>query len=507
MMRDAAIARNTVWNFAGTAVPIIVAVITIPPLIRGLGTERFGVLTLAWTITGYFALFDLGLGRATTKFVAEIIERDALEQLPQLVWSSLSAHVALGLIGGALLALLTPWLAGGFFNVTEELLPEVRTTFFLLALSVPLVIVTACLRGLLEAVQRFDLVNLIRIPAGIINFVAPLGVLMFTHDLVAVVGAIVASRVVVLIVHASLSFRQLPTTLGGYVFAPQQLWPLLGFGGWITVSSLMSPLVVFIDRFAIGGLISVSAVAYYATPYEVVTKLWIFSASLLAALFPVFSVLGIASMGEIRALYGRACRYLLALVAPCVAVLLAFADDLLRLWIGADFSQQSAVAAKWLALGVLINVVAQVPFTVLQGIGKAATAARLQLAQLPLYVVALCYLTANWGVDGTAIAWAVRAAVDYLLLGYAADRTMVTGQETRANLSLRQSVIAGVVLGVFWLIGDTLSAEFALKVSVFVVVFALFIGWEWRYVLDAEDRTRLIGAARQLRLSLREQHQ
>ena len=69
MKRDATIARNTGWNFVGTALPIAVAVIAIPPLIRELGVERFGVLTLAWVITGYFALFDFGLGRATTKFV------------------------------------------------------------------------------------------------------------------------------------------------------------------------------------------------------------------------------------------------------------------------------------------------------------------------------------------------------------------------------------------------------------------------------------------------------
>src|ERR1700723_1921283 len=49
--------------------------------------------------------------------------------------------------------------------------------------------------------------------------------------------------------------------------------PLLRFGGWMTVSNIVGPLMVTLDRFLIAGLISVTAVAYYATPYELVTKL------------------------------------------------------------------------------------------------------------------------------------------------------------------------------------------------------------------------------------------
>jgi len=69
------LARNTLLNFIGQILPLIVGVVTIPFVIQGLGTERFGLLSLAWVVLGYFAIFDLGLGRATTKFVAEALGR------------------------------------------------------------------------------------------------------------------------------------------------------------------------------------------------------------------------------------------------------------------------------------------------------------------------------------------------------------------------------------------------------------------------------------------------
>ena len=66
-LRGRTIARNTIWNIVGQSLPLLLAVVAIPLLIRRLGVDRFGVLTLAWALVGYFGLFDLGLGRALDK--------------------------------------------------------------------------------------------------------------------------------------------------------------------------------------------------------------------------------------------------------------------------------------------------------------------------------------------------------------------------------------------------------------------------------------------------------
>ena len=71
LVRGHLLARNVVWNLLGTVAPLLVAVPAVPRLINGMGTDRFGVLTLAWVVIGYFSLFDFGFGRALTKLVAE----------------------------------------------------------------------------------------------------------------------------------------------------------------------------------------------------------------------------------------------------------------------------------------------------------------------------------------------------------------------------------------------------------------------------------------------------
>lgn len=67
------LARNTAMNLVGQVIPLLVGLATIPYVVRGLGADGFGILSIAWVLLGYFSLFDLGLGRATIKFVAEVL--------------------------------------------------------------------------------------------------------------------------------------------------------------------------------------------------------------------------------------------------------------------------------------------------------------------------------------------------------------------------------------------------------------------------------------------------
>ena len=62
------LAHNVVLNFLGQMIPLLIGVFTIPFFIKRLGTEHFGLLSLAWVILNYFIVFDSGLGRTTTKY-------------------------------------------------------------------------------------------------------------------------------------------------------------------------------------------------------------------------------------------------------------------------------------------------------------------------------------------------------------------------------------------------------------------------------------------------------
>jgi O-antigen/teichoic acid export membrane protein len=410
------LARNTAWNLLGQAIPMMAAVIAIPPLIGGLGRDRFGFLTLAWLVVGYFSLFDLGLGRALTKVVAERLGSGREPEIAPMVWTALLLMASLGLLGAGVVVALAPWLVGEAIGVPAVLRVEATRALLLLAASLPFVVTAAGLRGLLEAQQRFDLINVFGGILGAFTYVGPVLVLPFSRGLVPTVVVLVSGRVLLCVVYLILCLRSMPALRRGLVLRRESVRPLLRLGGWMTVSNLVGPLMVSLDRFLIGALISVGMVTFYAAPYEVIIKLWIIPGALIRVLFPAFATSFARDRRRAVVLFDQGVRAVFLAMSPIILALVFFAGDGLTLWVGADFARHSTRVMQWLAVGIFLNSLSLIPFTLIQALGRPDLTAKLHLAQLPFYLPALWVLIHVLGIEGAAIAWTLRVAVDTVLL-------------------------------------------------------------------------------------------
>lgn len=486
--RGALLARNSLLNLVGQAAPMLVAVAAIPPLIAALGAERFGVLALAWMAIGYFGVFDLGLSRALTQLVAEKLGGDGDADLSELIWTALLLMVVLGLGGALLLAGLTPWLIGSVLKIPVLLEAESRSAFYLLAFSLPWVISTGGLRGVLEANERFDLVNLIRLPLGIFTYLGPLLVLPFSRGLPAVVGVLVAARLLAWLAHLLLCWRAVPALRQSVRTRLAVARPLIRFGSWMTMSNLVSPLMVYLDRFVIGATISMSAVAFYVTPYELVTKLWLIPGALMGVLFPALSATWARDTRRMGALFDGGVRIVFLIILPVTLLLTTFAPEGLALWLGADFARESTAVLRWLAVGVYLNSIGQVAFAAVQGIGRPDVTGKLHLAELAPYLALLWWATARWGIEGAAVAWVARVALDTVLLFVFADR--LVGEPVA---KVRRSLL--LVGGGLALLAVSVLPETLMVKAVFAaVVLPLFAIAGWRHVLALGER-QLVRAA------------
>ena len=189
------LARNALYNVLGQALPLLVGLAAIPVTLRSLGEARFGLLGLAWAILGYVGVLDLGLGRATTKFVAEYLAAGDTERLRRVATLAVASQTAMGVIGGALFALLGPVLAGTVLGVPPALRTEARGMLLALSLSVPFVVLSASLRAILEGAQRFDLVNLIRTPTSAAVLIVPAIAAPLGADLLTIVLLLLFVRI------------------------------------------------------------------------------------------------------------------------------------------------------------------------------------------------------------------------------------------------------------------------------------------------------------------------
>ena len=417
--------RNTLWNLGGQVIPLIVALFTIPPLVRGLGSVRFGLLSLAWALIGYFSLFDLGLGRALTQLMSQRIAQKNFADVPSLLLTSVSLLGLLGTVGGAVLAVASSLILGRLLKIPPDMVAESRWAFYWVAVCIPFVTISSGLRGILEAEQEFGLLALVRMPIGILTFVAPLLVMLWTPSLAFIVLALAVVRILSTLWMGVICFVRSRTSYGAEArFRTKLIYPLLTFGGWMTVTNIVGPIMTNMDRFVIGALVSVGAVTYYVTPYEMVTKLLIISGSVAGALFPVFSSAthSDAFLLQTKRLYTKTLWSLTGMLLPAVLVLLVAARWVLAHWISPDFASHGTLVLQILSVGVFFNSLATIPFTLIQALGRPDRTAQLHLLELPVYAVSLLALTRLFGITGTAVAWTLRTFIDAAMMSWLAKR-------------------------------------------------------------------------------------
>lgn len=405
------IGRNVLLTLAGLALPLVMGAFSIPFVVEKLGTARFGVLTLIWGIFGYFSLFDFGIGKALTKRVAEA-GNDSVAAA-RSVRAGLLLLLVLGAISGCCLGLSYSFLlALGIVSDT----PENFRSLMWLAVGMPFLFAGIGLRGILEGLGRFGSPAIARIILGISTFGLPIPLLAYWPTLDLLVIGLIIGRLITT-VSMGMSCGQVLVAAWRVRNIGAELKHLLGFGGWMMLSNLLSPLMVFADRFVVAASSVASYLAYYTTPFELVTRILVLPAAVTTVLFPMMARLTGESRGAgaldlmVRSMIG-----MFVVLLPIVLIGSVYSEDFLRWWLNPEFALLGATPMALLCWGVLLNSMAQFPFAYLQSMGKVRQIAFLHLFELPFYFLALPWFIGNWGIVGAAIAWVSRVGFDFVML-------------------------------------------------------------------------------------------
>ena len=487
------IAKNTVFNLIGQVLPMAVGVLTIPLIVRGLGTAQYGILSIAMMLLGYFNIFDLGLSRATVKFVAENLDPENIHKVPELIWTSLSLLVGLGIIGATVAAIFVPISVTHLFKMPAELAGQARIALFVLCASMPIMLGNNALRGVLEAAQRFDLVNYVKVPSSVLFYLAAALAIPFGVRVAGIVSLLVFIRLASTLAYLSLCFRTIPGLASHFRVSRASLGPLATFGGWIMVTNVTGPVFGYLERFMIASLLSVSMLAFYSAPYELVSKLLIFPMSVAPSLFPYFSYHGSRKSSEVSEVTSRTLKYLFLVLTPPVAVFIFFARDIMNLWLGPQFAVQSTSVLQLTTLVFFLNAFAFVPFTSVQALGRPDLKAILDLAAIPAYSVAAWWLIKHQGINGAAFAKLLLTICDCIVLYIFASKLKAFALRDCLSGPLLRAILASGGLLAVVLAVASMHLRLLLALPLVVLCFLGYAVMFWIFAVDVEDRTTIYG--------------
>src|ERR1700676_5408076 len=485
------LAKNSIFNLIGMILPMFVGVVTIPSIIHGLGADGYGILSISWLVLGYFSIFDLGLSSATVKFVSENLSPEKIHKVPELVWTSLSLLVGLGCVGAVLTASLVPYAVTHFFKMSPSFTGQARSSLFILCLALPILLANDSLRGVLEVTQRFYLVNIVKVPSSILFCLLAALVIPFNVHVTGIVCLLVLVRLISSFAYLSFCFREIPELRRNIRVSRAATRPLAVYGGWVMLTNIVSPIFGSLERFMIASIISVGMLTYYSAPYDLVSKLLIFPASIVPSLFPYFSFHGSRSGTEVSEVTSRVIKYLTILMVPLTAVFVFFAREILQLWLGPQFAQESARVLQRVAILFFLNAFAMIPFTTVQALGRPELKAILDLFVLPFYAFIAWWLMKRMGINGAALAKLIITIIDCTFLYWFARRLNAFSlRDCFFGPLSRTFVVSGVLCTIIYLI-KLLHASIPVTVILLTLSFLCFFGVCWSVSVDNEDRATL----------------
>ncbi len=281
--------KNGFYNSVAGLIRIGLGILIIPVLIRTLGSEEYGLWTLASAVVVMVTLAEAGLSTATTVFVSQDLGKKDVDGLSQTLTVTFGAMLIL-----ATLAAVALWMgAEGMINLFPKLGQEQQLKV-IQAIQIGGLVVAArllqqVLVGVEQAYQRYDLMNVLNTMQCLYSFVGMLAVVWLGGRTVELMQWQALTSVVSLLSHIWIVRSLLKGVNLSLSWNQQKAMAVGGYSLMMWLNTLGSTLFSRGDRLIVGSLLGSQVLGVYAAITDVTAQINSFSALPVQPLLPSLS--------------------------------------------------------------------------------------------------------------------------------------------------------------------------------------------------------------------------
>jgi O-antigen/teichoic acid export membrane protein len=412
------LASNALSNLLGAAIPALVALATVPLVVKGLGEAGYGVYSLVTAIVGYFAVIDINVTAGSVKFIAEYSERQDRERISETIAFGILVYAGLGAAGALGLYLGAEYFVTRVFTVPPSLVAEAVATLKVAALGFLVGQLQSYLQSVPQSLMRFDISSRIEVLFGTVVPLLTVLVLMFGYGLFEVI----LLRVVASAVNCLVLWRGIHRLLPDLAWRTPRMAirrELLGFSAYSFLSRFASLSYSYADKLIIGALVGVTGLAYFTVASTLANRVLGLTYRLSGVLFPAASALAASGqLARLDRLYLKASRYVVFINAAALVLVAVFAYPILLYWMNADFAKNGALVLAVMALSQFVDSLTSLPSLVNDGMGHPRTSGTFALARAVLGLLVVWLGVAWRGIEGAA--WGHLLASTVLTLAFLA---------------------------------------------------------------------------------------
>lgn len=440
---------NIVANIAGQGWTVLLALLCTPFYVRFLGVEAYGLIAFFITLQTLLQLLDLGLGVTLNRELARSRQAPA-DDIPALATTLEAWYWMLGLALGVVLFCFLPTVTLWWLNAEQLHVAHVehaaRAFALLGALQWPMLFYGHGMAGL----QRQVAANAVQIPATFLANVGGVLLIWLGPRSVAALltwqGVVLAAQALLLryIFWSQAGFRR--TQPASRVAMLQRIWRFSAGSSAISVTGV---LISHLDKMVLSRILPLESFGHYGLANTVARGLYVLITPVFSAYFPRLSTLVARNDGAaVRHSYRAGTQVMAVLVIPTAAVLVAFAPDVVRLWLrNAELAYTVAPLAMLLVVGTCLNGLMNLPYALQLAHGNTRIGLVINVALVSLLIPAAMYAATRFGAIGAAATWAVANGL-YLVVGLPVTHRLLlkTGIGEWALRDVQPAVAASTLL-------------------------------------------------------------
>ena len=351
------IARNVVFNWLGTIISMVVSLYLAPFILHRLGIVAYGVWMLAVSAVAYLALLDLGMQNAVLRFVSKGYTRGDHEAASDAMSAALWVRLQIS----GLILLLSIGLSAVFplvFKVPAELAGDARKAILLIGTTTALTMSIGVLGGVLSALNRYDLSNIIGIFSNALRVAGVIYVLRSGHGIVAIAVCELISTTtgtLLVVVVARRLYPQLKIRLTKPAGSTlRQIWTYSSFAFLNTVAV---QLVYQTDNLVVGAFVSAAAVALYGIANSQLIRTANTLVNSVGSTFvPAASTYEAAGdTAKLLSLYKNGTRFTMAISLPILITFITRGSTFISLWLGQEYARVPGIVLILLSIPMIFT--------------------------------------------------------------------------------------------------------------------------------------------------------
>jgi len=452
------VAKNSVWQFFSNIAQKIFALILVVVIAQKLGVANFGLYSFAFSFVSVFAIFaDFGIN---VLFMREVSKRTS--ESKKFASNALLLKIILSVVSFLVIVLF------GFFYGLDSYL------FFLIilaAISMLLDNITSIFKGFFFAFEVFKYEFFVSFISRSFFLVLGIAAILGGYGLTGLMIVAVLSSIISFLLSIYFSFKHTIKIKLSFVSVKREMFSLMKYSLPFFAINLLLGLSANLDIILLQFFWAQSEVGAYSAALRIISTLSMAPVLFVNSLQPVIARFYAVKNDSINTIINKAVYYLSILAFPFTIGAVIFAQPIIFLFFGADFSA-AVIPLTIMVFSLLFSFSNVVFINVLLLTHKEKNVLSLLFVQILTLFLLDIFLIPEYAETGAAISFLASTIVAFLAGYYFISKHF---PKFGSFLIFLKPFIAAILMGGFTFLLKPLGLFFAVPFSALIYILVLFL--------------------------------